>query len=99
MRDGRWLLHLIGVQRAHALADDYAEPAHMRTENEKTPGQPPLAVTTGQNVRCGPTSTPGCHAGTCKWETIRYALDSTPRTLRLCLILLVFSFSRSFARS
>jgi hypothetical protein len=25
----------------------------------------------------------------CKWETVRYALDSTARTVRLCVILLV----------
>jgi hypothetical protein len=24
-----------------------------------------------------------------KWEVVRYALDSTPRTIRLCLIMLV----------
>jgi hypothetical protein len=30
------------------------------------------------------------HAGA-RWETIRYALDSNARTLRLCLILLVVS--------
>jgi hypothetical protein len=25
------------------------------------------------------------------WETIKYALDSTPRTVRLCMIMLVTS--------
>jgi hypothetical protein len=29
--------------------------------------------------------------GGCRWETIRYALDSTSRTVRLCAILLVAS--------
>lgn len=29
--------------------------------------------------------------GTSRWETIRYALDSTPRTVRLCMIMLVAS--------
>jgi hypothetical protein len=28
-----------------------------------------------------------------RWETIRYALDSNARTVRLCLILLVLSLS------
>ena len=27
----------------------------------------------------------------CRWGTIRYALDSTPRTIRLCVIMLVAS--------
>lgn len=31
------------------------------------------------------------HRAECKWETIRYALDSTPRTVRLCIIWLVAS--------
>lgn len=26
-----------------------------------------------------------------KWEIVRYAIDSTPRTIRLCLILLAAS--------
>jgi hypothetical protein len=30
-------------------------------------------------------------AGQYKWETIRYALDKTSRTVRLCMILLVMS--------
>jgi hypothetical protein len=30
-------------------------------------------------------------AGNNRWGTIRYALDSTARTLRLCLIMLVAS--------
>jgi len=30
-------------------------------------------------------------AAACKWDTIRYALDSNARTLRLCLIVLVAS--------
>lgn len=29
----------------------------------------------------------------CRWETIRYALDSNARTLRLCVILLVMALS------
>ena len=29
--------------------------------------------------------------GTCRWETIQYALDSTARTVRLCVIMLVAS--------
>ena len=33
----------------------------------------------------------GPHRSECKWETIRYALDSTPRTVRLCIIWLVAS--------
>jgi hypothetical protein len=28
-----------------------------------------------------------CHGG--RWDTIRYALDSNPRTIRLCLICVV----------
>ena len=28
-----------------------------------------------------------CHGA--RWETIRYALDSNPRTFRLCLIMIV----------
>ena len=31
----------------------------------------------------------------CRWETIRYALDSNARTLRLCLILLVVTMASS----
>jgi hypothetical protein len=31
------------------------------------------------------------HNGTCRWETIRYAIDSTSRTVRLCMIVLVTS--------
>jgi hypothetical protein len=34
-----------------------------------------------------PTSVPRRHVG--RWETIRYALDSNARTVRLCLILAV----------
>ena len=30
-------------------------------------------------------------AGQSKWEIIRYAIDSTPRTIRLCLIMLAIS--------
>ena len=34
----------------------------------------------------------GTHrAGEIKWETIRYALDQTSRTIRLCVILIVSS--------
>jgi hypothetical protein len=40
----------------------------------------------GLNMRV-PTSTQPCHAG--RWETIRYALDSNARTIRLCFILIV----------
>jgi hypothetical protein len=36
-----------------------------------------------------PTSTPPRHAG--RWETIRYALDSNARTIRLCCIMLIGS--------
>ena len=35
-----------------------------------------------------PAPRPPCHDGG-RWDTIRYALDSNARTLRLCLILLV----------
>jgi len=35
-----------------------------------------------------------CHGGG-RWETIRYALDSNARTLRLCLILLVAAVASS----
>jgi hypothetical protein len=34
-----------------------------------------------------PTPTPPRHAG--QWETIRYAIDSNARTIRLCLIWVV----------
>jgi hypothetical protein len=34
-----------------------------------------------------PKQKPSLHTG--RWETIRYALDSTSRTIRLCLILIV----------
>ena len=30
------------------------------------------------------------HAG-CRWDTVRYALDSNARTMRLCLIVIVLS--------
>jgi hypothetical protein len=33
------------------------------------------------------------HAGRHKWETIRYALDDTGRTVRLCVILLTMSLA------
>lgn len=33
----------------------------------------------------------GGRPGADRWETIRYAIDSTPRTVRLCTILLVAS--------
>jgi hypothetical protein len=32
-----------------------------------------------------------CHGD--RWETIRYALDSNPRTFRLCLIMIVLIVS------
>lgn len=35
----------------------------------------------------------------CRWETIRYALDSNARTLRLCLILLVVTVASSAVAS
>lgn len=33
----------------------------------------------------------GHRSGACRWETIQYALDSTARTVRLCVIMLVAS--------
>jgi hypothetical protein len=36
-----------------------------------------------------------CHDG--RWETIRYALDSNPRTFRLCLIMLVLITASALA--
>lgn len=42
-----------------------------------------------------PTVRPSCHGD--RWETIRYALDSNPRTFRLCLILVVLTASSVLA--
>ena len=36
-------------------------------------------------------SVPARRGSSTRWDTIRYALDSNARTLRLCLILLVAS--------
>jgi hypothetical protein len=36
-----------------------------------------------------------CHGG--RWDTIRYALDSNPRTFRLCLILIVLIVASAVA--
>jgi len=38
--------------------------------------------------RTPPGPAPETRSMTARWETIRYALDSTPRTVRLCTILL-----------
>jgi hypothetical protein len=42
-----------------------------------------------------PTPTPSRHVG--RWETIRYALDSNARTIRLCLIWIVVIGSSDLA--
>jgi hypothetical protein len=42
-----------------------------------------------------PTPTPPSHAS--RWDTIRYALDSNARTIRLCLIWLVVIGSPTLA--
>jgi hypothetical protein len=36
---------------------------------------------------------PGSGDPDSRWETIRYAVDSTPRTFRLCLIVLALGLS------
>ena len=42
-----------------------------------------------------PMVRPPCHGS--RWETIRYALDSNPRTFRLCLIMIVLITSSALA--
>jgi len=44
-----------------------------------------------------PTGRQSCHGD--RWETIRYALESNPRTFRLCLILVVATASSVLAAS
>jgi hypothetical protein len=38
-----------------------------------------------------PCGTGDTHAGSHKWEAVRVAIDSTARTVRLCVILLTMS--------
>jgi hypothetical protein len=76
----------IGTAEGYAPASrcDGQASAAIATSGASLPAHPrPVSVVSTPARR-------GSHdAGTCRWETIRYALDSTARTLRLCLIVLV----------
>jgi hypothetical protein len=66
-------------------------PARLATRSQHAQGR--------TNTSPGRTPAPGSvpaqrassHAAACRWDTIRYAIDSNARTVRLCAIVLVAS--------